>query len=197
MFKRKKLPSKPELTETNDFFLNTEISEQSKSLVFFFFFFGPCYLPWGQSEDLFWVRLQPPPSLYNLFPLEENHTSHRAEGSEGSLLSLWSSHPYKQAHTLCLATTSFCPIAPGLMRRSLKTLHIYSIMTIHHGALYRETSRRKCTKIVMMMIFRWWSCVWFLFHFSVLSKGSIISLHYFYKKIFKIKMKILILSLGT
>lgn len=38
MFKRKKLPSKPELTETNDFFLNTEISEQSKSLGFCFFF---------------------------------------------------------------------------------------------------------------------------------------------------------------
>ena len=51
MFKRKKLPSKPELTETNDFFLNTEIPEQSKSL-FFGVFFGPCYLPWGQSEDL-------------------------------------------------------------------------------------------------------------------------------------------------
>ena len=38
MFKRKKLPSKPELTETNDFFLNTEIPEQSKSLFFGVFF---------------------------------------------------------------------------------------------------------------------------------------------------------------
>ena len=141
MFKRKKLPSKPELTETNDFFLNTEIPEQSKSLFFGVFFLA---LVTYHGDNLkIWVRLQPPPSLYNLFPLEENHTSHGAEGSEGSLLSLWSSHPYEQAHTLCLATTSFCPTAPGLMRRSLKTLHIYSVMTIHHGALYKQRNIQK------------------------------------------------------
>ena len=46
MFKRKKLPSKPELTETNDFFLNTEIPEQSKSL-FFGGFFWPLLLTMG------------------------------------------------------------------------------------------------------------------------------------------------------
>lgn len=46
----------------------------------------------------------------------------------------------------------------------------------------RETSRRKCTKTVTMIIFRQWSCVWFLFHFSVFSKGSIISSYYFYLK---------------
>lgn len=111
---------------------------QSRAKVWFFFFFWPLLLPWGQSEDLFWVCLQQPPSLYNLFPLKENHTSHWAEGSKGSLLSLWSCHPYEQAHTLCLATTSICPTAPGLMRRSLKTPHTYSVMTIHHGALHEQ-----------------------------------------------------------
>ena len=196
MFKRKKLPSKPELTETNDFFLNTEIPEQSKSL-FFGGFFWPLLLTMGtiwRSEFAYSHHL--PFTIFSHLRKTTRPTGLRDPRAVCSLC---------DPLILMSRPTHFAWLPPVSVQQHLASwedpwrpyIYIQSWLSTMVLCTNRETSRRKCTKIVMMLIFRRWSCVWFLFHFSVFSKGSIISLYYFYKKIFKIKMKILILSLGT
>lgn len=157
---------------------------QSRAKVwFFFFFFGPCYYHGDNLKISFEFAYNNhlPFTIFSHLRKTTHPTGLRDPRAVCS--------PCDPV-ILMSRPTHFAWLPPVSVQQHLASwedpwrphTHIQSWLSTMVLCTNRKTSSRKCTKIVMMIIFRRWSCVWFLFHFSIFSKGSITSSYYFYKK---------------
>lgn len=182
MFKRKKLPSKPELLKLMIFSWIQKY--QSRAKVWFFFFFLALVTYHGDNLKISFEFAYDNHLPFTIFSHLRKTTRPTGLRDPRAVCSLC------DPVILMSRPTHFAWLPPVSVQQHLASwedpwrphTHIQSWLSTMVLCTNRKTSSRKCTKIVMMIIFRRWSCVWFLFHFSIFSKGSITSSYYFYKK---------------